>query len=324
MILVKNARKIAAALVFSAAASMYAVTSESAASAFVEACRAYSRGDWNDATFMLKKAVSYPDNVNADTYYMLITSEVYDGDNRNALDDCNFFLETFPDSSYYPRICYQKGKILYSLGEYEKSINVLSDFCHRYENDDLYSYALFYIGESLFAGYKYDEAGAVYEQIVKDFPESPKTPASQYRLETILQRGREEKLLYLLKQTGEEYLSAKEEYERQLRLYNSDAIDSARQKLSDAQSRNEQLEKHIAELETQIEALKNDQSESERIIQELKEKGEKEIPAPEPYDETKYQLKLLKLKAQEAQAILDQLKAAEKTAEQVTEQGEGK
>ena len=241
-------------------------------------------------------------------------AEVYDGDNKNALDDCNFYLENFSDSMYYSRVYYQKGKLLYSLGEYEKSIVVLSDFCHRYDKDELYSYALFYIGESLFAGYKYDEAGSVYERIVTEFPESPKTPAAQYRLETILQRGREEKLLYLLKQTGEEYLSAKEEYERQLRLYNSEAVDSTRQKLTAAQARNESLEKQVNELELEIEALKNNQAESERIIQQLKEAGEMDIPEPEPFDEKKYQLKLLKEKALEAQKMLD-----EKNADSTTE-----
>ena len=216
---------------------------------------------------------------------------------------------------YYPRVYYQKGKLLYSLGEYEKSVVLLSDFCHRYEEDELYSFALFYIGESLFAGYKYDEAGSVYERIVTEFPESAKTPAAQYRLETILQRGREEKLLYLLKQTGEEYLSAKEEYERQLRLYNSEAVDSTRQKLAAAQSKNESLEKQVAELELQVAALKNNQQESDRIIQELKEAGEKDVPAAEPFDEKKYQLKLLKEKAQEAQKMLDVKNLASETEE---------
>ena len=89
--------------------------SESAVSAFVEACKAYSRGDWSDAKFMLRKSVSYKENLNPDTYYMLISAEVYDGDNKNALDDCNFFLENFPDSMYYSRVYYQKGKLLYSL-----------------------------------------------------------------------------------------------------------------------------------------------------------------------------------------------------------------
>ncbi len=285
----------------------FASASESGASAFVEACKAYSKGDWSDAKFMLRKAVSYKENLNPDTYYMLISAEVYDGDNKNALDDCDFFLENFPDSMYYSRVYYQKGKLLYSLGEYEKCIIVLSDYCHRYEKDELYSFALFYIGESLFAGYKYDEAGSIYERIVTEFPESPKTPAAQYRLETILQRGREEKLLYLLKQTGEEYLAAKEDYERQLRLYNSEAVDSTRKRLAAAQTRNDELENKVRALEMEIESLKSDRSDSERRYNELlnERENEMDVPSPVPFDETKNQLKILKLKALEAQNLLD-------------------
>ena len=304
--LFRSLKRFTALAVICLSLTTFLTASESASSAFVEACKSYSRGDWSDAKFQLKKAVSYKENLNPDTYFMLIMAEVYDGDNKTALDDCNFFLDNFSDSLYYARVYYQKGKQLYTLGEYEKSIVVLSDFCHLYDEDELYSYALFYIGESLFAGYKYDEAGSVYERIVTEYPESAKTPAAQYRNETILQRGREEKLLYLLKQTGEEYLSAKEEYERQLRLYNSEAVDSTRQKLTAAQARNESLEKQVSELELEIAALKNSQVESERIIQELKDAGEKDVPAAEPFDEKKYQLKLLKEKALEAQKMLNE------------------
>ena len=289
--------------------SISAASSESAKSAFVEACNAYSRGDWADAKILLKKVVSYPEYLNPDVYYMLVSSEVYAGDNKNALDDCNYFLETFPKSMYYPKICYQKGKLLYNLGEYEKAIIVMSDFCHRYEKDDLYSFALFYIGESLFAGYKYDEAGSIYERIVRDYPESAKAPAAQYRLESILQRGREEKLLYLLKQTGEEYLSAKEEYEKQLRLYNVEAVDSTRQKLNAAQKKNEDLEKQISALEAQISELQANQSIADKRIEEL-QKQEKDVPAVDPFDENKTQVRKLKSKAKEVQRLLDEQKAS--------------
>ena len=187
------------------------------------------------------------------------------------------------------------------------------NFCHRYGDDELYSYALFYIGESLFAGYKYDEACDIYERIVNEYPDSPKTPAAQYRLETILQRGREEKLLYLLKQTGEEYLAAKEEYERQLRLYNSESIDATRQKLNAAQAKNEELELQVAALEKQLEELKNSVPETDYSANTetaATSSAEVDVPAPAPYDENKDRIRLLKQKALEAQKMLDDKNAA--------------
>ena len=47
----------------------------------------------------------------------------------------------------------------------------------------------------------------------------------------------------------------------------------------------------------------------------MKEAGEKDVPAAEPFDEKKYQLKLLKEKAQEAQKMLDVKNLASETEE---------
>lgn len=321
---------VAAALLL--AVSFTAFSSESATNAFVEGCRAYSQGDWTSAKFTLRKAVSYSQNVNPDTYYMLIASEVNDGDYKAALNHCDTYISKFPGSIYYDRICYLKGKVLYSLGENENAIIVLSDFCHQNEKDELYPYALFYIGESLYDEYNYDEALSIYQQVILSYPDCPKAPAAQYRIESIQQRGREEKLLYLLKQTGEEYLSAKEEYEKQLRLYNSESINSTRQKLADSQMRNEELERQVSDLERQIAAIQGEMENIEKERTEALERAEQiekekaeiaivketvavkepekksEVPAKEPFDEKKEQLRLLKLKAMEAQRMLENKK----------------
>ena len=304
----RNLKKCTVAAVICASVFMYAAASESASSAFVEACRAYSKGDWSDAKFMLKKAVSYKENLNPDTYYMLIMAEVYDGDSKSALDDCNFFLDSFPTSLYYPRVYYQKGKLLYSLGEYEKSIVVLSDFCHRNEDDELYPLALFYIAECLFTDYKYEEAEAIYERIVVSYPSCEKVAAAQYRIENIAQRSREEKLLYLLKQTGEEYLAAKEDYEKQLRLYNSEAINTTRERLADAQQKNRDLEEQIAELEAQINTLKEEQELQSQQLQAA-EMSEQTDDTKKSGSDNSEAIRILKAKAFLIQRIMDKQQA---------------
>ena len=259
-------KKIIAVLALICSFSFFAFSSESASMAFVEGCKAYSTGDWSSAKIMLKKAVSYTQNQNADTYYMLISAEINAGDYKGALEDCNYYLEHFKNSIYYPRISYQKGKLLYNLGEYEKSIIALSDFCHQYENNELYPYALFYIGESLYEGYRYNDALEIYDRIVTEFPDFEKVSAAKYKIESISQRSREEKLLYLLKQTGEEYLSAKEDYEKQLRQYNSESVALTRQKLQETQIRNEELEKQIADLQMEVASLKAENEQKEALL----------------------------------------------------------
>lgn len=286
--------------------STVAFSNQTAASSYLEGCNAYAKGDWNTAVFLLEKAKAYSDYDNPDTAYMLITAKIYSGDERTALQDCENFLMEYPQSIYEERVQYTRGKILYNLGEYERAIVVLSDFCHRSTDKSLYPSALFYIAESLFAGYKYDEAEKFYEQIITEFPESDKTSAAQYRIETISQRSREEKLLYLLKQTGEEYLAAKEDYERQLKLYNSDAINTTRERLVDAQMKNKALEEQIADLEKQIANLEDEkrtQVEKEKKINEQKKLEEEQLAK-----EKEKALKEIKQKVLEIQNILDSKK----------------
>ena len=294
---------ICAACLFCGASGML-FASDASSAAYLEACKAFSRGEWESAELFLRKAVAYPQNNNADTNYMLITAEIYAEDTSRALKDTEAFLHNYPDSIYTPRIQYMRGKLLYSLGDYEKAIIVLSDFCHQNESSELYPSALFYIAESLYAGYKYDEAETLYERILTQYPDSDKVSAAQFRMESIAQRSREEKLLYLLKQTGEEYLAAKEDYEKQLRLYNSEAINTTRERLVDAQQKNKELEEQIRDLETQIAELKAEQearSDQEQAIIVAAEK-ENVFTETSPTDED---LKLLKQKARLVQWLLD-------------------
>lgn len=281
-------------------------SNQTATASYLEGCNAYAKGDWDSAVFLLERAITYTEYDNPDTAYMLITAKIYSGDENEALKDCENFLLNYPNSIYEERVQYTRGKILYNLGEYEQAIVVLSDFCHRSEDKGLYPSALFYIAESLFAAYKYDEAEKFYEQIITDYPDSDKTSAAQYRMETISQRSREEKLLYLLKQTGEEYLAAKEDYERQLKLYNSDAINTTREKLVEAQMKNKSLEEQIADLERQIASLENEkrtQAEAEAKLLEQKKKEEERVNK-----EKEESLKEIKQKAIEIQKLLDQNK----------------
>lgn len=286
-------------LIFSEA---YAFSADSGSAAYVQGCQAYAEGDWDSAVFLLKKAVAYASNDTADANYMLISAEIYAGDEKAALADCDSFLVSFPNSIYVPRIQFMKGKTLYNLGEYEKTIVVLSDFCHQYPDHELYASALFYIAESFYTGYKYDEAQALYETIVTKYPDSEKVSAAQYRMDSISQHAREEKLLYLLKQTGEEYLAAKEDYEKQLRLYNSEAINTTREKLAEAQLKNKELEDQIKALEDQILQLKNDR---ERMATENQQLANELANSNAEAAKNSDSVKLLKEKANLIQQLLD-------------------
>jgi tetratricopeptide (TPR) repeat protein len=245
--------------------------------ALVQGYESYRRADWTSAMMFLRRAVMTPSNSTVDTWYMLIMSEMYAGEYKTAEADCEQFLKTYSGSSYAANILYQKGRALHLLGQNDQAVLSLSDFCHAYGDNELYPSALYWIAESFYAEYNYDSARALYERIVSDFPGDAKAPDAQYRIETIDQRSREEKLLYLLKVTGEEYLASKEEYERQLRQYKTEDLVGVRRQLSEAQAR-------IADLEARLNAA----------------------PAPQSAPVSDPEVDALKAKAKTLQTLLDE------------------
>lgn len=236
------------------------VSNDAAAQGF----EAFRAGDWNAAVFLLKKAVSLNHDVSPDTLYMLIMAEMHDEDYSGAITDSDSFLSLYETSQYAPYVNYQKGRALYYLGDYDSAILLLSDFCHENPENEMYASALFWIAESFYTACRYEIARGLYERIVADFPSDAKVPEAEYRIETIDQRSREEKLLYLLKMTGEEYLAAKENYEKQLKEYKTEGLVGVQRQLKSEKDKNaaltaenESLQIRNSELQNLVDALQN-------------------------------------------------------------------
>ena len=231
--------------------------------------QAYKEGDWESAILLLKNAVSLPETSTPEVLYVLVMSEMFNGNYQDVLNDGKTFCNLYPTSEYKVYVDYQMGRALHYLGRYVDSISVLQKFCADNENNELFSSALFWMAESFYASYYFDEAKGLYERVVSDFPDSPKYVESLYRLDLIVQREKEEKLLYLLKVTGEEYISSKENYDRQIKQYNTEESIGLRNQLRIA---NENLKKSQSELEilkTEKTALENKYSELEFNYKEL-------------------------------------------------------
>ena len=233
---------------------------------------AYRKNDWTSAIFFLRKAGS--SGYDAESLYMLVMSEINAGEYKDALSDAMLFTQKFPESHYFPYIQFQRGKILHFLGRSEDAVLVLSDFCHQYSDSELYASALYWIAECFYAEYNFDSARSLYERVVIDFPSDSKANDCRYRLEMIAQREREEKLIYLLKVTGEENLSAREEYERQIKLYQTQDKLGLRKSLGDAQTR-------IMELESLLEEQKELNTSLQAKLASAAEKGTEKTSLPE-------------------------------------------
>lgn len=183
------------------------------------AYKAYAAADYPSAVMLFRRALTDPQNESDSSLYMLVMAEILSKSYKAAYADMTYFLQNYPDSGYAPLIEYQQGRCLFFMGEYDKAVLALSDFCHQRPKHEMYPSALFWIAECFYAGYNFEQARPLYERIVDDFPKDAKAIEAKYRLDAINQRLREEKLLYLLQQTGESYLSSKENYEKALRRY---------------------------------------------------------------------------------------------------------
>lgn len=250
--------------------------------ALLQGYDAFRNEDWVSALFFFRRAVAVQE-APEETWYMLILSEMFAEDYSAAIQDCDMFIKKFPSGSYYPLALYQRGRALYCIGQYDESVSQLTEFCHLYPDHEMYASALFWIAESFFSEYNYSAAKVLYERIVTDFFRDAKSVDSQARLRTIGQAEREEKLLYLLKVTGEEYLASREEYERQLRQYQSEdsiglhdqiqkkdeELELLQSELEELDSRNLELEKRVQELEGQNRDLQLTAEEARRVAADV-------------------------------------------------------
>ena len=224
-----------------------AAAAASSQSALVQGYNSFKSGDWTSATIFLRKAVTQPANSTQEAWYMLIMSQMYSEDYKGAVTDCNTFITSFPEGSLKPFVQYQKGRALHYLGQNDDSVLVLSDFCHLYPSNEMYPSALFWIAECFYDDYNFDTARTMYERIVADFPDDAKAKDAEYKLDTIAQHEREQKLLYLLKMTSEEYLSTSENYEKLFKQYQTEDTLDLRKQLKAANARIAELEAAASE-----------------------------------------------------------------------------
>jgi TolA-binding protein len=164
---------------------------------------------------------------------------------------------------------YQKGRIFFIKEDYEKSVEYMHSFLEKSGENKLNGNAYFWIAESLFfLGHK-EESLVIYKKVIKEYPESYKFEASNYRVELIKLGKREEELMKLLKWSHEESLKERELFIKKEKEYKQ-AILSYQKKLailSDNDINNEVLtlketnsvlKKQIAAMQGEVEKHKKD------------------------------------------------------------------
>jgi TolA-binding protein len=234
----------------------------------MQGLKAYREEDWNTALFFLRKALAKPENQNQETWYVLCMAELFAEDYFGATKDCSAFITKYPKSKYIPEVTYHYNRALFNIGKYTEAINGFYDFCKKWSNHELYSSALFWIGESLYQSYKFEDSKSFFQEIITLYPNSPKYVEAVFRLELLEQRQREEKLLYLLRVTGEEYLSAREEYERKLRQYENEENLLDRDQARIVAQTNTELTAQLSDLNTKLTELENENAELRKTAED--------------------------------------------------------
>ena len=293
-------------------------------SLLIKGLEAYKQKDWVSALFFLRKAATQPENINPETWYVLVMSEVYASDFEGVLTDGAYFLYKFPESPYVPQIKYQMARGTFLLEDYNQALVMFEEFCNQYPEHELFSSALFWKAETLYQAYNFNEAETLFKRVINEYPESPKVVEAAFRIELLEQREKEEKLLYLLRVTGEENLAAREDYERQIRQYQSEEsinfkmkvtelsllVESLQEELTAANTRIETLLAQVNELNTENKGLLESLEISKKQMMEAKLNAEQLI--------SEYEQQLF-----EKQKILENQKEVIKSEDKITVVGSG-
>ncbi|GEM_PF-949311 len=226
--------------------TLAAADSSTSDEALLQALASYRDRDWGSAAIFMRRALLDPQNESPEMRYLLIMSEMLSKDYASAVSDCTAFLSAYADKPLARNVQYQKGRALHHVGQNDKAVLLLSDFCHQYPGTRMYPSALYWIAECFYEDYNFDTARSLYQQIVDVYPEDRKATDAKFKLDAIAQREREQKLLSLLRETGEEYLNSRGDYEKQLKEYETEDIVTLRRLLNDANSRIAELEKDVA------------------------------------------------------------------------------
>jgi len=311
--MIKNKLIFGLVLLFSLSTLCFADSEESL---LIKGLQAYKDKDWTTSLFFLRKAATLPVNNNAETWYVLIMAEVYASDFEGVLTDGSYFIYRFKDSSYVPQIKYQMARATFLLEDYNQAFGMFNDFCNEYPKHELYSSSLFWKAECLYQLYDYVESEKLFKNLLTEYPDSPKCVEAAFRIELLEQREREEKLLYLLRVTGEENLAAREDYERQIKMYQSEESINFKMKVTELTLLVEALQQELEDSNTRIENLLNKVNELSLLNEELKLASEdaKKSAAIAEY-EAELQKKNYEEQLQQERNLLEAQKLAQKEAE---------
>ena len=192
---------------------------------------AYARSDWQAAIRYFRQAATEAPS-SAEVWFWLVMAEISSGNYAVAFSDMDRFILSFSDDAHVADIVYQKGRLQVLTESYDEALQTLTDFITSYPEHRMIPSAYYWVGETLFACGRFDEAESIYAYLIDRWPQSAKHEAATYRLALIEQKGVERSLLDLLQASHEESMRLVEDYQRKERTYEQ-AIASYQKRISD-------------------------------------------------------------------------------------------
>jgi TolA-binding protein len=153
--------------------------------------------------------------------YWSVLAYLAAGDSATAGASIDAFISAYPTSPRVPDLLYQRGRILYTKGDYEGALKVFSAFVSAAPASDLMPSALYWSGECLFALGRLEEAERAFNSVTQNYPASVKGEAATYRISLIGLEYRQRELLKLLTWSHEESLRSVEDFRRREKAYES-------------------------------------------------------------------------------------------------------
>lgn len=188
----------------------------------------YGRGLWDEAAGELRRCQSETADagVRAEAQFWIGMSEIAAGHYREALLGFDEIPRLDPSSPRRQDALYQKGRVLYQLGNYNEAIILFKNYADnihvdggsarggraeernsRIASSDGYNRkaaAIFWMGECLYALDEFDRAASMYKTIIEQYSSSVKNEAALQRLAMIQQKMTEEGLLEVIKLSASE------------------------------------------------------------------------------------------------------------------------
>ena len=204
-------------ITLAASSALAAQEGESLLSSGIDALQS---GSYQTASGVFQSVLADPLSPDhSEALYWLIKTDIVLERYDEASAWTNQFIANYSSSERLGEVIYHRARLMYLQDQPNKAIAAMGEFIDEYSDSTFIPSAHYWIGESLTALGRLDEAHAVFAGLIERFPASSKREAARFRMSEISLLYREKELLDLLRWSHEEHLRDAEDFYRREKEY---------------------------------------------------------------------------------------------------------